>query len=123
MPGSEEHPSASILPWHPPQLVSWLSASGETLPCELFSLASLKDRLLASSRGWISSKFHSRSTKGTPLPLSEPCPSVLPKRQGLETFLVLQWLKAPCPNTGSQGSTPGQGTRSCMPQLRPGVAK
>ena len=27
------------------------------------------------------------------------------------------------PSAGGQGSIPDQGTRSCMPQLRPGIAK
>ena len=29
-----------------------------------------------------------------------------------------QWLKPCCPSAGGQGSIPGQGTRSHMPQLR-----
>ncbi|TEA31056.1 hypothetical protein DBR06_SOUSAS9610115, partial [Sousa chinensis] len=32
--------------------------------------------------------------------------------------LVVWWLRLCTPNAGSPGSTPGQGTRSHMPQLR-----
>ena len=46
------------------------------------------------------------------------------------TSLVVQWLRLHAPNAGGPGSIPGQGTRSHMPQwrscvlqLRPGVAK
>ena len=35
------------------------------------------------------------------------------------TSLVLQWLRLHAPNAGGLGSTPGQGTRSHMLQLRP----
>ena len=45
------------------------------------------------------------------------------------TSLVVQWLRLLTPNTGGQGSVPGQGTRShkpqlrvCMAQLRLGIA-
>ncbi|TEA32997.1 hypothetical protein DBR06_SOUSAS7410054, partial [Sousa chinensis] len=31
--------------------------------------------------------------------------------------LVVQWLRFCAPNAGGPGSIPGQGTRSCMPQL------
>ena len=37
--------------------------------------------------------------------------------------LVVQWLRIQGPNAGSLGLIPGQGTRSLMPQLRPGAAK
>ncbi|TEA25426.1 hypothetical protein DBR06_SOUSAS11710014, partial [Sousa chinensis] len=32
--------------------------------------------------------------------------------------LVVQWLRLHAPKAGGQGSIPGQGTRSHMPQLR-----
>ena len=31
---------------------------------------------------------------------------------------MVQWLKLHAPNAGATGSIPGQGTRSCMPQLK-----
>ena len=37
--------------------------------------------------------------------------------------LVVQWLRLRAPNAGGLGSTPGQGTRAHMPQLRPSAAK
>ena len=37
--------------------------------------------------------------------------------------LVVQWLRLQAPNEGGQGSVPGQGTRSHVPQLRPSAAK
>ena len=40
-----------------------------------------------------------------------------------ETSLVVQWLRLHAPNAGDPGLIPGQGTRSHMPQLRPGTAK
>ena len=40
-----------------------------------------------------------------------------------ETSLVVQWLRLHAPNAGDPGLIPGQGTRSHMPQLRPGAAK
>ena len=33
-------------------------------------------------------------------------------------LLMIQWLRFHDPNAGGQGLIPGQGTRSCMPQLR-----
>ena len=39
------------------------------------------------------------------------------------TFLVVQWLRLQAPNAGGLGSFPVQGTRSHMPQLRPGTDK
>ena len=39
------------------------------------------------------------------------------------TSLAVQWLRVCTPNAGDLGSIPGQGTRSHIPQLRPGVAK
>ena len=45
------------------------------------------------------------------------------KRVHSQDFLVVQWLRLHSPNAGSRGSIPGQGTRSLMPQLRPGSAK
>ena len=36
---------------------------------------------------------------------------------------VVQWLRRHAPNAGAPGSIPGQGTRTRMPQLRPGAAK
>ena len=47
------------------------------------------------------------------------------------TSLVVQWLRLLAPNAGGLSSVPGQGTRSCMLQLkrscvlqlRPGTAK
>ena len=35
------------------------------------------------------------------------------------TSLVVQWLRLCALNAGGPGSIPGQGTRSCMSQLRP----
>ena len=40
---------------------------------------------------------------------------------GMGTFLVVHWLRLCIPNAGSLGSTPGQGTRSHMPQLKDSV--
>ena len=34
------------------------------------------------------------------------------------TSLVIQWLALYAPSAGDQGSVPGLGTRSCMPQLK-----
>ena len=34
------------------------------------------------------------------------------------TSLMVQWLRLLTPNAGGPGSTPGQGTRSRMPQLK-----
>ena len=34
------------------------------------------------------------------------------------TSLVVQWVRLCTPNAGGQGSIPGQGTRSHMPQLK-----
>ena len=39
------------------------------------------------------------------------------------TSLAVQWLRLHAPNAGGLGSIFGQGTRSHMPQLRPGTAK
>ena len=46
------------------------------------------------------------------------------------TSLVVLWLRLRAPNAGDPGLIPGQGTKSCilqlracMPQLRPGAAK
>ena len=36
----------------------------------------------------------------------------------LETSLVIQWLRLFAPKCRDLGSIPGQGNRSCMPQLR-----
>ena len=36
----------------------------------------------------------------------------------LGASLVLLWLRLPAPGAGAPGSIPGQGTSSCMPQLR-----
>ena len=40
-----------------------------------------------------------------------------------KTSLVVQWLRLHTPRQGSLGSIPGEGTRSHVPQLRPGTAK
>ena len=45
------------------------------------------------------------------------------KKEEPGTSLVVQWLRLPALNAGGPGSIPGQGTRSHMPQLRPGAAK
>ena len=48
----------------------------------------------------------------------------LPSQKGLPgTSLVGQWLRLHAPSAGAPGSIPGQGTKSCMLQLRPGTAK
>ena len=39
------------------------------------------------------------------------------------TSLVVQWLRLCAPVSGGLGSIPGQGTRSHVPQIRPGAAK
>ena len=39
------------------------------------------------------------------------------------TSLVIQWLRLRAPIAGGPGLIPGQGTRSHVPQLRPGAAK
>ena len=44
---------------------------------------------------------------------------VVKTKEGEGTSLVVQWLKRHVPNAGSPGSIPGQGTRSCMPQIDP----
>ena len=36
----------------------------------------------------------------------------------LGTSLVVQWLRLNAPNIEGPGSIPGQGTRSCWPQLK-----
>ena len=36
--------------------------------------------------------------------------------------MVAQWLRLHAPNAGGPSLTPGQGTRSRAPQLRPGAA-
>ena len=41
----------------------------------------------------------------------------------LGASLMVQWLRFHAPNAGGLGSIPGQGTRSCMRQLRPSAAK
>ena len=41
----------------------------------------------------------------------------------LGTSLVVQWLRLCAPNAGGLGLSPGQGTRSHMPQLRVGTLK
>ena len=41
----------------------------------------------------------------------------------LRTSLVFQWLRLHVPNASYPGSIPGQGTRSCILQLRPRAAK
>ena len=46
--------------------------------------------------------------------LDEIC--IRKKRGGAS--LVVQWLRLCAPNAGGPGSIPGQGTRSCMPQLK-----
>ena len=47
------------------------------------------------------------------------CPSLLPPMQlSSKDFLVVQWLRRHATNTGGPGSIPGQGTRSCMAQLK-----
>ena len=44
-------------------------------------------------------------------------------KQGRGNSLVVQGLRLQVPNAGSLGSIPGQGTRTCMPQLRLSKAK
>ena len=39
------------------------------------------------------------------------------------TSLEVQWLELHAPKVGRSGLIPGQGTRSCMPQLKPSTAK
>ena len=43
--------------------------------------------------------------------------------EALKTQMMVQWLRLCTPSAGGLGSIPGQGTRSHMPQLRPGTAK
>ena len=43
------------------------------------------------------------------------------KKAHVWTSLMVQWLRPPTPNAGAPGSIPGQGTRSHMLQLRPGL--
>ena len=45
-------------------------------------------------------------------------PSILPEMYESGIFLVVQWLRLHAPNAGGPGSTPGQGTRSQLLQLR-----
>ena len=40
-----------------------------------------------------------------------------------QASLVVQWLRLLTPNAGGLGLIPGQGTRSCVSQLRPNTAK
>ena len=42
---------------------------------------------------------------------------------GRGASLAVQWLRLRTPNAVGPGSTPGQGTRSHVPQLRPGAAR
>ena len=42
------------------------------------------------------------------------------KASGGGTFPVVQWPRPGASSAESLGLIPGQGTRSCMPQLRPG---
>ena len=59
-----------------------------------------------------------------PYKLTETVNDPLPKSQEHGgTSLVVQRLRLRAPNAGGPGSNPGQGTRSHMPQLRPGRAK
>ena len=44
------------------------------------------------------------------------------KSNSMGTSLVVQGLGLHASNAGGPGSIPGQGTRSHMPQLRPGAA-
>ena len=39
------------------------------------------------------------------------------------TSLVVQGLRLHAPNAGGLGSSPGQGTRACMPKLRSSIKK
>ena len=45
------------------------------------------------------------------------------KSESVETSLVIQEQRLCSSNEGGLGLIPGQGTRSCMSQLRPGTAK
>ena len=40
------------------------------------------------------------------------------KNRTAGTSLVVQWLRLNAPNVGGPGPIPGQGTRSCMLQLK-----
>ena len=46
-----------------------------------------------------------------------------PLKNPLGTSRVVQWLRPCAPNAGVPGSTLGQGTRFCVPQLRPSSAR
>ena len=48
---------------------------------------------------------------------------VFVKEGELGTSLAVQWLRLHAFNAGVPDSIPGQGTRSCIPQLRPSVVK
>ena len=48
-------------------------------------------------------------------------PHLLIRKLKLRTSLVVQWLRLHALNEGGPGSTPDQGTRSHMPQLRIGI--
>ena len=43
------------------------------------------------------------------------------QRRDARTSLMVQRLRLCTPDAGRLGSVPGQGTRSCMPQLRVGI--
>jgi len=45
------------------------------------------------------------------------------KEGELGTSLVVQWLRLHAVNAGGPESISGQGTRSCIPQLRPRAEK
>ena len=75
--------------------------------CNMWDLSSLtRDRTRVRCSG---------STESQPwtvreVPLSTSVNLVL-----LGTSLVVQWLRSPTPNAGGLGSSPGRGTRSCLP--------
>ena len=48
---------------------------------------------------------------------------IICKEGGTRTSLVVQWLRLRAPNAGGLELIPGQGSRSHVPQLRPGTAK
>ena len=50
-------------------------------------------------------------------------PQVSHYKTSLRASLVVWWLRLRAPNIGGLGSIPGQGTRFCVPQLRPGAVK
>ena len=62
-----------------------------------------------------------KGEEGTPEELENTIYGLTQEVRG--TPLVVQWLRLFSPGTGGPSSTPGQGIRTHMPQLRPSAPK